>query len=198
MDAPAGRGGLSVRPRPAGLYDPLTEPCPPTPRAEAFAAKAWETCCAKRHLNRWTAGQKAEARGDLVRGSRRGGESQGGSTVSATSARPAAPGGSFAFMRTAHGYRTSGDSWTILPGMLSLGSGARHFGETHPRLWGSELGLRGRTIWVTGPHDLGYGAARFGLRGRTIWVTGPHDLGYGAARFGLRIRYRHFSQLSCR
>ena len=42
MDAPAGRGGVPVRPRPAGLYDPLTEPCPPTPRADAFAAKAWE------------------------------------------------------------------------------------------------------------------------------------------------------------
>jgi hypothetical protein len=37
----------------------LTEPCPPTPRAEAFARSAWAWAwCAKRHLNRWTAGQK--------------------------------------------------------------------------------------------------------------------------------------------
>ena len=35
----------------------MTEPCPPTPRAEAFAAKAWETC-RRKHLNRWTAGQR--------------------------------------------------------------------------------------------------------------------------------------------
>ena len=37
MDAAAGRGGVPVRPRPAAIYDPLTEPCPPTPRADAFA-----------------------------------------------------------------------------------------------------------------------------------------------------------------
>ena len=54
---PAGSGGgVPVRP-PAAIYDPLTEPCPPTPRAEAFAAKAWETC-RRKHLNRWTAGQR--------------------------------------------------------------------------------------------------------------------------------------------
>jgi hypothetical protein len=35
----------------------MTEPCPPTPRADAFAAKAWETC-RRKHLNRWTAGQR--------------------------------------------------------------------------------------------------------------------------------------------
>ena len=57
MDPPAGRGGLPVRPRPAAIYDPLTEPCPPTPRADAYARSAWAWCKA-RHLNRWTAGQR--------------------------------------------------------------------------------------------------------------------------------------------
>ena len=57
MDPAAGRGSLPVRPGQAALYDPLTEPCPPTPRADAFAAKAWETC-RRKHLNRWTAGQR--------------------------------------------------------------------------------------------------------------------------------------------
>ena len=57
MDPPAGRGGLPVRPRPAAIYDPLTEPCPPTPRADAYAGSAWAWCKA-RHLNRWTAGQR--------------------------------------------------------------------------------------------------------------------------------------------
>ena len=57
MDAPAGRGSVPVRPRPAGLYDPLTEPCPPTPRADAFAARPGKPAGA-RHLNRWTAGQR--------------------------------------------------------------------------------------------------------------------------------------------
>ena len=57
LDPPAGRGGLPVRPRPAAIYDPLTEPCPPTPRADAFARSAW-AWCETRHLNRWTAGQR--------------------------------------------------------------------------------------------------------------------------------------------
>jgi hypothetical protein len=35
----------------------MTEPCPPTPRAEAYAASAW-AWCRQRHLNRWTAGQR--------------------------------------------------------------------------------------------------------------------------------------------
>jgi hypothetical protein len=57
MDPTAGRGGLPVRPRPAALYDLMTEPCPPTSRADAFARSAWEWF-RKRHLNRWTAGQQ--------------------------------------------------------------------------------------------------------------------------------------------
>jgi hypothetical protein len=35
----------------------MTEPCPPTPRADAFARSAW-AWCERRHLNRWTAGQR--------------------------------------------------------------------------------------------------------------------------------------------
>jgi hypothetical protein len=35
----------------------MTEPCPPTPRADAFARAAWATC-ERLHLNRWTAGQR--------------------------------------------------------------------------------------------------------------------------------------------
>ena len=57
MDPTAGRGSVPVRPRSAALDDPMTEPCPPTPRADAFAANAWETC-RRKHLNRWTAGQR--------------------------------------------------------------------------------------------------------------------------------------------
>ena len=57
LEPAAGRGGVPVRPRPAAIYDPLTEPCPPTPRADAFARSAW-AWCEKRHLNRWTAGQR--------------------------------------------------------------------------------------------------------------------------------------------
>jgi hypothetical protein len=57
MDAPASHGRLPVRPRTAAIYDPMTEPCPPTPRADAFARSAW-AWCERRHLNRWTAGQR--------------------------------------------------------------------------------------------------------------------------------------------
>ena len=35
----------------------MTEPCPPPPRAEAFARAAWATC-KRKHLNQWTAGQR--------------------------------------------------------------------------------------------------------------------------------------------
>jgi hypothetical protein len=55
MDPAAGRGGLPVRPRPAARDDPLTEPRPPTPRAEAFARSAW-AWCQRKHLNQWNEG----------------------------------------------------------------------------------------------------------------------------------------------
>ena len=42
MDAPAGRGSVSVRP--PAIYDPMSEPCPPTPRADAYARSAWAWC----------------------------------------------------------------------------------------------------------------------------------------------------------
>ena len=66
MDPAAGRGGVPVRPRPAAIYDPLTEPCPPTPRAEAFAAGLGNLPAqAPQPLDRRAT---ADVRGDLVRG----------------------------------------------------------------------------------------------------------------------------------
>src|SRR5262249_17023758 len=56
LDPRPGECSLPVRPGRA-IYDPMTEPCPPTPRAEAYAASAWASC-RRRHLNRWTAGQR--------------------------------------------------------------------------------------------------------------------------------------------
>src|SRR5262249_61125874 len=55
-------------------------------------------------------------------------------------------------------------------------------------LAGGEPGPRDPTLWVTGPHGLGYGTARFGERDRTVWGAGSHGLGSGIARFGERGR----------
>ena len=46
----------TVHAPPSTRDGPLNGPYPPTPRAEAFARKAW-AWCRRKHLNRWTAGQ---------------------------------------------------------------------------------------------------------------------------------------------
>src|SRR5262245_50205547 len=54
----AGPGECSLPVRPVrAIYDSMPGPCPPTPRVEAFARSAWEWC-RRRHLNRWTSGQR--------------------------------------------------------------------------------------------------------------------------------------------
>ena len=121
----------------------------------------------------------AEARGDLVRGSGRGDEGQGGAgpAVNATDRLDINAERRPARSPRAGRLNTPPGKMNGLPGFEeALGYGAEHFG------------LRGRALWVTGPSTLGYGAEHFGLRGRALWVTGPSTLGYGAEHFGLRGR----------
>ena len=74
------------------LYDPLTEPCPPTPRADAFAHRPGPAArSAPQPMDRRAT---AEVREDLVRGGDRRGASQEGSVVKTNPARLAALGGS--------------------------------------------------------------------------------------------------------